>query len=481
MQTLAFCQKMEVVLRWHGSICKHNLLFPNKIEEYDHQKTLSLSSQQMLSWNQSSGNVALQFASGFSVAAIVHSGIFLQGKVQLTKKGAIVAEQVVQIKLFEKQKSECFHLQYKKDWAKIFFSLEEIRLVAQTSKATKVEYLNEPDLIDNLKWGVCRVSIPKGHKKGKIESPCLWKLEFKQKPSSHLMVLDIHSMPQEEFLQQMNASLKKASTKDLMLYIHGYQTSFADAARRAAQLFYDTEFAGIPVLYSWPSRANTLDYNSDVESVRLAEDRFLRFVTEICQQRQVRKLHVIAYSMGNRVLIEALKKLAMSKSKNSVKFGQIILTAADVNATLFEKDFPKIQNMATNFTLYSSSRDKALLVSQKISRFSRIGQVENRVPAFVFPGIDVIDVSALESNYFGHDYHASQSEIIGDIGELLKKEIGPKERKTKFYLRKKKDLAYYEMCPPSRSAKDMAYFSDMENYHVVKLYYGTDRVEREKE
>jgi len=35
---------------------------------------------------------------------------------------------------------------------------------------------------------------------------------------------------------------------------HGYNTSFGEAVLRAAQLTRDLPFAGVPVLFSWPSR-----------------------------------------------------------------------------------------------------------------------------------------------------------------------------------------------------------------------------------
>jgi len=52
----------------------------------------------------------------------------------------------------------------------------------------------------------------------------------------------------------------------ILVFIHGYNSSFADAARRAAQLSYDLNFAGAPVLFSWPSRAEVIGYTVDEQN-----------------------------------------------------------------------------------------------------------------------------------------------------------------------------------------------------------------------
>jgi esterase/lipase superfamily enzyme len=42
---------------------------------------------------------------------------------------------------------------------------------------------------------------------------------------------------------------KQADTPEALVFVHGYNVNFNDAVRRAAQIAYDLEFAGIPMVY----------------------------------------------------------------------------------------------------------------------------------------------------------------------------------------------------------------------------------------
>jgi esterase/lipase superfamily enzyme len=39
-------------------------------------------------------------------------------------------------------------------------------------------------------------------------------------------------------------------------YMNGYNVTFADAARRTAQIAYDLRFEGDPAFFSWPSQGD---------------------------------------------------------------------------------------------------------------------------------------------------------------------------------------------------------------------------------
>ena len=58
-------------------------------------------------------------------------------------------------------------------------------------------------------------------------------------------------------------ALEATGRDQAFIYVHGFQTSFDQAARRAAQLAYDldfdleADFRGVPMLFSWPSRGRS--------------------------------------------------------------------------------------------------------------------------------------------------------------------------------------------------------------------------------
>src|SRR5262249_46924146 len=54
-----------------------------------------------------------------------------------------------------------------------------------------------------------------------------------------------------------------------LVFVHGYNTSFDNAIRRAGQLAYDLGFDGPVFVFSWPARESLLSYVGARESAQL--------------------------------------------------------------------------------------------------------------------------------------------------------------------------------------------------------------------
>lgn len=52
----------------------------------------------------------------------------------------------------------------------------------------------------------------------------------------------------------MAARIKASTGKRAFIFVHGYNVTFEDAAKRTAQISYDLAFDGAPIFYSWPSQ-----------------------------------------------------------------------------------------------------------------------------------------------------------------------------------------------------------------------------------
>lgn len=79
--------------------------------------------------------------------------------------------------------------------------------------------------------------------------------------------------------------------------------------------------------FSWPSLGTGDGYLWDSEKVTQSERFALEFIQQL-RASQPRKIHIVAHSMGNRLLLNLAPQLA------SLGFGlgQVILAAADVSA-----------------------------------------------------------------------------------------------------------------------------------------------------
>ena len=62
----------------------------------------------------------------------------------------------------------------------------------------------------------------------------------------------------------------------VLLFVHGYNTSFEDAIKKAAQVKVDMPWDGPIVAFSWPSYGDTIDYSADEEMYEESVQTFLQ-------------------------------------------------------------------------------------------------------------------------------------------------------------------------------------------------------------
>ena len=216
-----------------------------------------------------------------------------------------------------------------------------------------------------------------------------------------------------------DAVIDEVQPNEALVFVHGFNTSFDDAAFRMAQIVWDLQYKGLPVLYSWPSRGETVDYEYDRESALSARDGFITLLRNLRDKHNIKHVHVLAHSMGNFLAMDALANEALSASP--VAISDLMMAAPDVDKNEFIQEVPKIQTVCNKMTLYASSADKALALSKAIvGGIPRAGDVPREGP-IVLPGLETIDVTALGDEMFGlnHTVFATARELIDDIRLLV--------------------------------------------------------------
>jgi esterase/lipase superfamily enzyme len=287
--------------------------------------------------------------------------------------------------------------------------------LAKTSPSASVSYGPQRG---KLELGACEVSIPKSHEVGELESPSVLRLEFREDPSRHVVLLGVQPEPAERFFTDLRECVGRSSQKSAFVFVHGYNVAFEDAARRTAQIAYDLKFDGAPIFFSWPSQAEILQYAVDETNVTWTAPHLLRFLTDVAEQSGAERIHLIAHSMGNRALTSALRDLSLMHKSSKPMFNEVVLTAPDIDAEVFINDIaPAVVKTARRVTLYASSNDEALIISKKVHGYPRAGDSGSQL--VVVPGIDTVDVSAVDTSLLGHNYYGDNSSVLTDIFELL--------------------------------------------------------------
>ena len=226
----------------------------------------------------------------------------------------------------------------------------------------------------------------------------------------------------------LRGDLRSADASDVLVFVHGYNVTFADAARRAAQLKCDLKFTGTAALFSWPSVASPWPWKYTVNeaNVAWAVPDLREFLRLLRVEVGARTVSVIAHSMGNRALVNLLSFAASSpEPAGAAQLGQIVLAAPTLTripSGASPADSPASRG-GSRSTPPTGTGPSALEVRARLPRAGDAGQ--NLV---IVNGIDTIDASALDTNLVGHSYYGDNRSLLTDLYTLVREGKPPDDR-----------------------------------------------------
>ena len=263
----------------------------------------------------------------------------------------------------------------------------------------------------------------------------------KETIGKHVVITKLEDINEKKFLTFLKNKLDHVKEKDILIIIHGFNVTFAQAMRRTAQISYDLNFKGIPMSYSWPSRGEINEYMRDESSVQYTVPHLVTFFKKVIENKRDANIHVIGHSMGTRALTNAIKEISYIYPEKHV-FKNIILAAPDIDKDVFmESLLPYIKKTTDQVTLYASSDDSALKLSDTLHGGERIGQAGDDI--LVFKGLDTIDATGIDTSLLGHSYFAEKEVLVNDLKDVIHKSLPPTKRKS-LIEKLKTNLAYWK-------------------------------------
>lgn len=298
---------------------------------------------------------------------------------------------------------------------KVFYATDRAQAASDSRGPT---YSGEPDANGQLHYGEVSVSIPRDHRIGELEGPSIWRLEFKADPTKYVTLQSVEPEDESVFMKGVSDRVGHSQKKEILVFVHGFNTSFEDASRRTAQLAYDMAFDGPTILYSWPSQGSMtpIAYNKDGRNAALTAPHLEDFLKQLVAKSGATTVDIIAHSMGNRPVTQALHDFALENpGMKKPMFNQVALMAPDVDAALFQQMAQEMEHSAGRITLYASSRDAALKLSEVFAGYQRAGEGLPRL--LVLPGMDTVDASAVDTSLLGfyHSYFADNTSVLSDL------------------------------------------------------------------
>ncbi len=279
----------------------------------------------------------------------------------------------------------------------------------------------------DLELGTATVSIPPHHVPGRIERPSIWTFDFREDPEKHVVLQSVKPENPDDFYGQMHDQLAQTGSDSAFVFVHGFNVPFSEAAQRTAQMAFDMNFEGVPILFSWPSRASVLSYISDTAVVNLSGRHLTRFLEDVVRKSGATRIHLIAHSMGNRALTDALELYALRHEGEQPAFDQVLFTAPDLDAGLFAAMMKTIRTAAHRITLYASNKDWALAVSRRLHGDApRAGQGGENI--LHLADVDSIDMTSIGEDMLAHSYYANNPSALTDILSLFWRDAPPENR-----------------------------------------------------
>jgi esterase/lipase superfamily enzyme len=179
--------------------------------------------------------------------------------------------------------------------------------------------------------------------------------------------------------------------RQVLVYVHGYYTSFVTAAENALALQKGLRFPGPVVVYSWPSRkTSALAYSTDEANAEWSMPHFTRFLGNINKAFPGMPVSLAGYSLGSRFVTGGIAFYRREGCGNC--FGRAVLFAPDVYTA-------DLRDALTSSNLCSGRP----LESEKFHHNQRAGQAGGNL--ILCSGVDTVDVSYLKSGgKSGHGY-----------------------------------------------------------------------------
>ena len=266
------------------------------------------------------------------------------------------------------------------------------------------------------------VSVPPGHKPGVVERPSWGKANARD----HFVVTQTSPVEVESFAPQLATHLsgRVGSNRDVLVFVHGFNTTLDEARFRLAQLVTDGRFGGVPVLFTWPSTNSVLSYVSARENATISRDALSKLLQDVSRTPGVGRIHVLAHSMGAWLSMEALRETSIGGQHHlDGKLGNVMLAAPDIDLSVFRQQMQRI-GAGANVAVFSSTGDRALSLSSTIAGDRpRLGAVDPNNARdraeLARLGVKVYDLSQISDGWINHGAYASAPDVVRQIGAQL--------------------------------------------------------------
>ena len=242
-------------------------------------------------------------------------------------------------------------------------------------------------------------------------------------PRTDFLTVDAAAHPRRAGLPapvDADLALRPPGERRLFVFVHGFNTNFAEGIYRQAQMLHDFGTPALGVHYAWPSAADARLYLYDRDSAFFARDG-LEQLLRLLGDSDAERIVLVGHSMGAQVTLEALRQMAL------VGAPRLLRQARRGGAALARRGrrpFPQRGGAAPRWTSRGSSSSPATTGrSGRVVPRGRQARLGSIVDPAALAGLDVtvIDMSGVAGgDRSNHSVVASSPVMISLVQGLAR-------------------------------------------------------------
>jgi esterase/lipase superfamily enzyme len=254
-------------------------------------------------------------------------------------------------------------------------------------------------LATGLSFASFQVSVPPDRLAGTVTFPPRTRAPD---PGTDFLTVSADRIADEAaFLGTVNAGLagRPPGKREVFVFVHGFNTNFAEGLYRQAQMSKDFRSLGVSVNFAWPSAGRVTAYATDREAALVARDG-LHDLLRVLARSKADRIILLGHSMGTMVVMEAMRQTALVNDRSVLaKTDAVVLMAADLDIEVFRAQMLPLARRDVDVFLFTSSRDRALRFSARLrGSGERLGTITDLSRLANLP-VTVVDLS----NYRGEE------------------------------------------------------------------------------
>ncbi len=246
------------------------------------------------------------------------------------------------------------------------------------------------------------------------------------------------------WIAAINRELAKSVSKQITIYVHGYNTQFIKNTELAAEISHFKARDGAVISFDWPSEGRLSGYLIDKGNAIYSTRHFRNMVKILADETDAQQINILAHSAGNPIVVNALRELRLAdrglspeELQQKYKISSVALAAPDMDLQTFVNAvFDRFHDTTHRVAVYTSQKDKALQLSSFLFDATRLGKASTETTTWedevlssesTIQMIDVTSTNKLDRDPLGHSYFHRNPIISRDIDSFMRG-VPPLER-----------------------------------------------------